>query len=213
MTGTEAYRTGRVEIQDLGSQLILAAVGPEPGGRWLDACAGAGGKSLQLAALLGADGRVEAHDVRPEALAELSRRSLRAGLGRRISQPRTLTGSYDGVLVDAPCSGTGTWRRAPHLKWVTTPADVATCARRQLKLLGHFARFVGPGGRLVYATCSLCRSENEEVLQRFLSSHPAFAPARWAHPFSGQPRGGGLLFWPAAHDGDGFFAASLRRIA
>lgn len=213
VTATEVYRAGRVEVQDLGSQMILEAVGIEPGGRWLDACAGAGGKSLQLAAILGAKGRVEANDIRAEALQELGRRSARAGLAGRIAQPAGLSGLYDGVLVDAPCSGSGTWRRSPHLKWVTTKARVEGCARLQWDLIRRFSAFVRPGGRLVYATCSLCRSENDEIVAKFLAANPHFAPAPWAQTFAGEPRGHGLAFWPAAHDGDGFYAASLRRLA
>jgi 16S rRNA (cytosine967-C5)-methyltransferase len=211
VVATEAYKSGRVEIQDLGSQLILEAVGIDPGGAWLDACAGAGGKSLQLAGLLGPSGRVQAHDTRPAALDELMRRSRRAGLSDRIRVLASPTGPYDGVLVDAPCSGSGTWRRSPHLKWVTRAADVRAFARRQLALLARFAPLVQTGGRLVYSTCSLCRSENEEVVRLFLSGHPEFAPAGWAREFTGERRGSSLLFRPAGHGGDGFFAASLRR--
>ena len=209
ITKTEAYRNGLVEIQDLGSQMILEAAGIEAGGTWLDACAGAGGKSLQLARLLGAGGRVEAHDVRSAALVELERRAARAGLSGRIARQPAPRGPYDGVLVDAPCSGTGTWRRFPHLKWVTRPADIRACARRQAALLDRFAPLVRPGGRLIYATCSLCRAENEAVLSHFLETHPGFIPAPWRRTFRAEPRGPALLFWPDGHDGDGFFAASL----
>jgi 16S rRNA (cytosine967-C5)-methyltransferase len=211
VTATEAYRSGRVEIQDLGSQLLLEAVGVAPGGRWLDACAGAGGKSLQLAGLLGPDGRVDAEDVRPAALAELARRAARAGLAGRISIRGAAGGGYDGVLVDAPCSGSGTWRRSPHLKWVTSPAQIAAGAARQEALLARCAPRVRPGGQLVYATCSLARSENEEVVRRFLAAHPAFAAGPYPRPRGGEPAGDGLRFWPADHDGDGFFVASFRR--
>ena len=211
VTATTAYLQGRVEIQDLGSQLILASVAPEPGGRWLDACAGAGGKSLQLAELLGPAGRVEVDDVRPAALLELERRAARAGLAERISRRPAVPAPYDGVLVDAPCSGSGTWRRAPHLKWTTTPDRVANEARRQQAILEASAPLVRPGGRLVYATCSLCRSENEDNVRRFLAGRPEFQPAPFARAFGGEPRGAGLIFWPATHDGDGFFAAALQK--
>ena len=211
VAATEACKAGLFEVQDLGSQLVLEAVGIDSGGAWLDACAGAGGKSLQLAGLLGPSGRVDAHDIRPAALDELARRARRAGLSDRIRITASPGGSYDGVLVDAPCSGSGTWRRSPHLKWVTRPAGVRACALRQASLLECFADLVRIGGRLVYATCSLCRSENEEVLRQFLSGHPGFEPAGWAREFAGERRDSALLFRPAAHDGDGFFAASLRR--
>ncbi len=195
---TEGYRRGAFEIQDLSSQLVLESVGIGPGGRWLDACAGAGGKSLQLACLLGPAGRVDACDIRPAALAELSRRATRAGMAARIGRPAAPRGPYDGVLLDVPCSGSGTWRRAPHLKWVTDPAGIAAHARRQRELLDRHASLVVAGGRLVYATCSLCRSENEDNVSWFLAGHPEF-------------EGAGLAFLPAAHDGDGFFVASLKR--
>jgi 16S rRNA (cytosine967-C5)-methyltransferase len=211
VTATSAYREGRVEIQDAGSQLILEAAGPEPGGRWLDACAGAGGKSLQLADLLGPAGRVDAHDIRPEALAELERRAARAGWTGRISRPAEPGRDYDGILVDAPCSGSGTWRRSPHLKWTTSAAQLAGWSRRQGELLDRFAPRVRPGGRLIYATCSLAQAEDEAVAEAFLARHPEFSPDPWSRTLGGEARGSGLLFWPAAHDGDGFFAAAFRR--
>jgi 16S rRNA (cytosine967-C5)-methyltransferase len=211
VTSTDAYGNGQVEIQDIGSQLILASVGIEPGGRWLDACAGAGGKSLQLAELLGPKGRIDAHDVRPAALAELELRAARAGLAGRIARQTAPQGPYDGVLLDAPCSGSGTWRRLPHLKWTTSAAQIAGEARRQAEILERFFPLVRPGGRLVYATCSLCRGENEEVASQFLAAHAEFEPAPFAHPTLGEPRGAGLRFWPATHDGDGYFAASFRK--
>lgn len=198
---TRAFLSGQVEIQDVGSQLVLDSVAVEPGGRWLDACAGAGGKTLQLASLLGASGRVTARDTRKSALKELRVRAGRAGLGSRIgigerSEP---PGGFDGVLVDAPCSGSGTWRRAPHLKWVTSQAGVRGAAEVQLGLLRENAAHVRRGGRLVYATCSLCRSENESVVESFLED-AGFEPELAGHP---------LL--PQSHDGDGFFVASFRR--
>ena len=199
---TEAYASGRVEIQDIGSQLILASVGVVPGGRWLDACAGSGGKTLQLAALLGPAGRVAARDIRSAALEELQLRAARAGVAGRIqvgpgADPR---GGYDGVLLDAPCSGSGTWRRAPHLKWVTSAGDVRRASELQRRLLDESAPRVRPGGLLVYATCSLCASENEAVAAAFLGGNPAYAA---------QAPGRTLL--PQSHNGDGFFCAPFRR--
>ena len=211
VTQSAAYTGGSVEIQDLGSQLVLESVGPAPGGRWLDACAGAGGKSLQLARLLGAAGRVEAHDIRPAALAELHRRAARAGIRNVHTTARPSLGDYDGVLVDAPCSGSGTWRRAPHLKWATTPRLIAERAELQQTLLARFAGGVRPGGLLVYATCSLCRQENTAVVSAFLASHADFAPAPFARTFEFEPGPAGLTILPARHDTDGFFVGALRR--
>ena len=202
VSSTEAYRRGRVEIQDIGSQLVLESVGVEAGGRWLDACAGAGGKTLQLAVLLGKDGSVEAHDIRSSVLEQLDLRARRAGLAGRITVVARPDDGYDGVLVDAPCSGSGTWRRSPHLKWVTTRAAVLQAARRQSGLLAENAARVRPGGMLVYATCSLCRSENEGVVDAFSKVNREFDIAA-----------PGLRLWPAAHNGDGFYVAALRRLS
>jgi 16S rRNA (cytosine967-C5)-methyltransferase len=154
---------------------------------------------------------VDVHDVRPEALAELDRRAERAGCARQIRRLPLAPGAYDGVLIDAPCSGSGTWRRAPHLKGTTKPADLRHHRLRQEALLGQFAPRVRPGGRLVYATCSLCRSENEGPVESFLAGHPDFAAEAPRRPASSRPAGPGIQFWPAGHDGDGFFAAILRR--
>jgi 16S rRNA (cytosine967-C5)-methyltransferase len=211
VTKTDAYRIGLFEIQDLGSQFVLESLGLPPGGRWLDACAGAGGKTLQLSRLLGPAATVEAHDIRPAALAELRARAARAGATNIsvISQPSV--GDYDGVLVDAPCSGSGTWRRAPHLKWMTTPALVVRRAELQHNILAQFAGCVRPGGRLIYATCSLSTAENEAVAAQFLAGRPDFAPLPPARTFGFTPCEHGLTIFPARHDTDGFFVAVFRR--
>lgn len=211
LTQTEAYRSGQFEIQDLGSQMILESVGVEAGGRWLDACAGAGGKTLQLANLLGPSGHIDAHDIRPGALAELGLRAKRAGLRSITTLRATPETLYDGVLVDAPCSGSGTWRRAPHLKWTTLPAQIESAARQQLELLALFSARVRAGGRLIYATCSLCQRENEDVIAAFLQAHPDFSPVPFHQTFRSSPAPSSLTFLPAQHDTDGFFVASLRR--
>ena len=211
VTQSHAWRAGRIEVQDLGSQLVLATVGIKPGERWLDACAGAGGKSLQLARLLGPEGRVDAHDIRPAALEELALRARRAQMTTIRIVSQAAPGKYAGVLVDAPCSGSGTWRRSPHLKWTTRPAAVAEHAALQLKLLRQFSAAVRPGGTLVYATCSLSHVENEDVVAAFLTQQPDFAPAPFARTFDLTPRGAGLLVLPSRHDTDGFYVALLQR--
>ncbi len=212
VTKSDAWTQGRFEVQDLGSQLILASAGIAPAGKWLDACAGAGGKSLQLAALVGPHGHVDAHDIRAAALRELEIRAARAG-ARNLSVLPALpaTAAYDGVLVDAPCSGTGTWRRSPHLKWTTSAGDITHAAEKQLVLLTQFSALVRPGGRLVYATCSLSRLENEDVVAAFLAAHPDFTAEPPARAFNATPRSIGLAILPAAHNTDGFYVASLRR--
>ncbi|MBI5768251.1 MAG: RsmB/NOP family class I SAM-dependent RNA methyltransferase [Verrucomicrobia bacterium] len=196
---TESFARGLIEVQDLGSQLVLAHAAIEPGGVWLDGCAGAGGKTLQLSQLAA---RVDAHDIRPAALEELSARAARAGATNIRILPTPPADSYDGVLVDAPCTGSGTWRRAPHLKWTTTPEIVAEHATRQLKILTRLSARVRPGGRLIYATCSLSRHENEAVVAAFVGEHGDFCPDP-THP----PR----TILPSHHDTDGFFVAALRR--
>ncbi len=233
VTKSDSWTHGLFEVQDLGSQLILESVGLASGGHWLDACAGAGGKTLQLAALLGPAGRVDAHDIRSVALRELAIRATRAHLtvshpsidksslpqgGGSPSASVTLldglpptTARYDGVLVDAPCSGSGTWRRAPHLKWTTGAGQVTQAAEKQLALLGQFSAFVRPDGRLVYATCSLSRFENEEVVTAFLAAHADFTAEPPARPFAATPRSVGLAILPAQHNTDGFYVAVLRR--
>lgn len=231
VTTSEAWRNGLDEVQDLGSQMILESIGVERGGRWLDACTGAGGKTLQLARLLGPGGAIDAHDVRASALDELRTRTRRASHvchliddkgDRTAAQRKTairivradssrLQGNYDGVLVDAPCSGSGTWRRAPHLKWVTTDEAIVRAAATQRTLLAQYSSRVKPGGRLVYATCSLSARENEDVVNTFLTAHPEFRPEPFVRNFGAMQRSVGLLILPAQHDTDGFFVASLRR--
>jgi len=212
LTATTAYREGRFEIQDLGSQFVLASAPVARGERWLDACAGAGGKSLQLAHLLGSAGRVDAFDPRAEALDELRQRARRGGYANihLLAQPPS-AGDYDGVLVDAPCSGSGTWRRAPHLKWCTSPADITAHARRQLELLDRFSRLVRSGGLLVYATCSLSHQENQDVVAAFLATHPGFTTTPSVRTFDYPVAVPGLTIMPARHNTDGFYVAVLRR--
>jgi 16S rRNA (cytosine967-C5)-methyltransferase len=213
LTKTDAYERGEFEVQDLGSQLLLEAVGPAPGSRWLDACAGAGGKTLQLARLVGPTGHVDAIDPRTNALAELKLRANRAHLSQITvrQHPPAPDAFYDGVLVDAPCSGTGTWRRFPQLKWSTTEADITAAAQKQREILTRYASHVRPGGLLVYATCSLSHFENDDVITAFLAAHPEFAPAPFAHTFGASPSKGGLTFLPSLHNTDGYFVATLRR--
>ncbi len=235
ITRLEAYQRGQLEVQDIGSQLILASQEIPVGGRWLDACAGAGGKTLQLSWLLGSTGHIDATDIRLHALENLMHRAWRAGLRtsglrpvkppapkggggplpaptpapdtaeiRVVREPRDL---FDGILLDAPCSGSGTWRRSPQLKWSTTPDSLRAAAAVQASLLEKHAPFVRPGGLLVYATCSLCRTENEDQVTQFLATHPEFSvvPPRLA------AAGPGLRILPQHHDGDAFYVCALRK--
>jgi 16S rRNA (cytosine967-C5)-methyltransferase len=211
VTKTFSWEKGWLEVQDLGSQLLLESAAISGGGRWLDACAGAGGKTLQLSALIGEHGRVDAHDVRPQALQQLTIRATRAGVKNFTVLELPPKQPYDGVLVDAPCTGSGTWRRSPHLKWTTSAANVTQAAEKQLALLSQFGEFVRPGGQLIYATCSLSRMENEDVVETFLAAKPQFEPVAPARDFGATPRSVGLGILPATHNTDGFYVATLRR--
>ena len=223
LTATDGYQAGIFEVQDLGSQTLLAVVAPEPGGKWLDACAGAGGKSLQLAALLGPNGRVTACDVRETALRELRRRARRARLENRIttvtcdwtsSAPGAGGELFDGVLVDAPCTGSGTWRRQPHLRWLLTPEAVAAAAQQQMQILHAAAKRLRPGGVLVYATCSLADAENGGVVDAFLQSAPFEpVPLPRASALGLSAPDGRLTLSPELLNSDGFFVAAMRRTA
>jgi 16S rRNA (cytosine967-C5)-methyltransferase len=213
VTRSALHESGAFEVQDLGSQLILALASPAPGTRWFDACAGAGGKTLQLARLLGPAGHVDATDIRPSALAELRARAVRAGLRNiaTLSAPPAADRLYDGVLVDAPCSGSGTWRRSPHLRWQTTAADLRRHHERQLAILIANAAHVRPGGLLVYATCSLARTENEGTVTAFLAAHPDFRVVPPADALGCAVGEFGAAILPLVHDTDGFFVSRLAR--
>ncbi len=209
VANTDAYRRGFVEIQDLGSQMVLAHAPIAPDERWLDACAGAGGKTLQLARLV-SSGHVDATDIRPEILEELRDRAKRARLTnvRITNKPAD---AYDGVLVDAPCSGSGTWRRQPHLKWCMDPYDIVAFAGLQLAILSANAPRVKSGGLLIYATCSLSHYENRDVTAAFLKSHPEFKAEPPAKNYGGEFDGLGTTLLPGTRNTDGFYVALLRR--
>ena len=210
VASSDAYRRGFVEIQDLGSQMVLAHAPITPNGRWLDACAGAGGKTLQLARLLGESGQVDATDIRPEILEELRERAKRARLAN-VRITNIPTDAYDGVLVDAPCSGSGTWRRQPHLKWYVQPGTIAAFAQTQLEILTTNAPHVMSGGLLIYATCSLSHHENRDVVAAFLKSHPEFKAESPTKNHGGQFDGLGTTLLPGTHNTDGFYVTLLRR--
>ncbi len=214
VTQSAAFREGRCEVQDAGSQALLHCLPDLPTGRWLDACAGAGGKALQLADLLrqrSSDSKVLAHDIRPAALRQLTIRQRRAGL-TNITITREPKGTFEGVLVDAPCSGSGTWRRSPHLKATTRLEDLRRHHDQQLHLLTQFAATVTAGGTLIYATCSLCRLENEDVVDAFLSAQSHFRPLSLRNPVSHEAVvDGKLTLLPSQLDSDGYFVAAFRR--
>lgn len=218
LPGLAAYGDGRLDVQDLASQAIVAVCGAAPGEHWLDACAGAGGKTLGLAAAVAPGGRVVAADVRASALEALRERARRAGVGG--IQARLMDGAtrpaqesdFAGVLVDAPCSGSGAWRRSPWARWQLDASALPRFAERQLALLNACAHQVRSGGHLVYATCSLFRAENRAVVDRFLTRTPSFALAPFPHPITGAPTDGQTMFWPWDGDHDAMYVARLRRL-
>lgn len=219
-------RDGGLEVQEEGSQLISLLLGPQPGETVVDLCAGSGGKSLHLAALMGGKGRIVAADNDPRRLERLKPRAWRAGAGmihllsirhERDRRLASFVNKADRVLVDAPCSGTGTLRRNPEIKWRLTPAQVESLHQRQCALLAAGAVLVKPGGWLVYATCSLLARENQAVVARFLQESPGFRPVPAAgaltHRGVSPPPGVGdhLTLLPHLAGTDGFFAALLQR--
>jgi 16S rRNA (cytosine967-C5)-methyltransferase len=214
-----AYRNGAVEVQDLGSQAIGAVCAAAPGEQWWDACAGGGGKSLLLAGRTGPDGSVTASDVREPLLGEILRRARRGGLlNIRVrpwdgQSPCGPGDRFDGVLVDAPCTGSGTWRRNPADRWIRRGESVAAMAALQRQILRAAATGVKPYGRLVYATCSFLQSENERIVEGFLASDGAFQPERFAHPLTGEPCLGMACIRPWDGDCDAMFVARLNKKA
>ncbi|MEK9722790.1 MAG: RsmB/NOP family class I SAM-dependent RNA methyltransferase [Rhodospirillaceae bacterium] len=228
--GTEAFQQGLVEVQDEGSQLLAFLVGARPGMTVVDYCAGAGGKTLALAADMAVDGQVVgrlfACDVSANRMERMQGRIRRAGafgVKRRTiaasddNWVAENAGRADRVLVDVPCTGTGTWRRDVHAKWRFQPTDLAELQDRQRRILAAATSLVKPGGRLIYATCSLLQEENEQQLAWFLAEYPRFQPlsidAVWAETVGGAPPPPGpcLRLSPASTGTDGFFCAVLER--
>ncbi|GBQ83120.1 tRNA/rRNA cytosine-C5-methylase Nol1/Nop2/Sun [Gluconacetobacter johannae DSM 13595] len=224
VTATAAFKAGLVEIQDEGSQVVVAAADARPGMRVLDYCAGAAGKTLGMAMTMQNRGHIVACDVSEARLDGAVRRLRRAGVhnaerhllvpGDRWAKRRA--GSFDRVLVDAPCTGTGTWRRNPDARLRLTEQDLAELTVKQAEILDTAATLVRPGGRLVYATCSILREENQDRIETFLRASPHF---RRAEPDAqcGLPAGlaqqGMIALSPLRDRTDGFFAAILERAA
>jgi 16S rRNA (cytosine967-C5)-methyltransferase len=227
----QLYKDGAIEIQDEGSQLVALIADARPGQEVVDFCAGAGGKTLALAAAMGGKGRVIASDVLANRLRRARERFRRAGAHNVQTRPLTgetdpwvkrHKGRFDRVLVDAPCSGTGTWRRNPDMRWRSLGPGLGDLLPLQARLIDSAARLVKPGGRLIYATCSLLMSENEDHAARFLETHTDFAlkPAADIWRESVWPEGGPaapsspfLRLTPGRDDTDGFFAAVFERVS
>jgi 16S rRNA (cytosine967-C5)-methyltransferase len=221
------FLDGAVEVQDEGSQILGMLVEPRRSDMVVDFCAGAGGKTLQLGAIMNSQGRLYAFDVSEKRLANLAPRLKRSGLsnvhpqrltGENDAKVKRLRGKIDRVLVDAPCTGLGTLRRNPDLKGRQTAEGIAELNAKQSAILDAAAALVKPGGRLVYGTCSLLVEENEDIVERFLAAHPQFSIvpvsevlARQHLAIPGCERY--LALRPHVHDTDGFFAAVMQRAA
>ncbi len=223
VTSGQAFQTGLVEIQDEGSQLVAALLAPEPDHRVVDWCAGAGGKTLAIAAAMANRGHITACDVSAPRLAAATQRLRRAGafnVERHLVTPgdkwlKRHAGTAHRVLVDAPCTGTGTWRRNPDARTRLTEQTLTELTAKQADILHDAARLVRTGGRLVYATCSLLPAENEAQIDHFLQTHPDFAvlplAAAWPWPTEPPCPGPYLRLTPLHHETDGFFAAVLEK--
>jgi 16S rRNA (cytosine967-C5)-methyltransferase len=234
IASTEPFLKGQVEIQDLGSQLAAEFAGARPGMQVLDLCAGGGGKTLALAAAMQNHGQIFAHDSDRRRLAPIHDRLTRAGVRNvQVRTPRPnsdvlddLENRMDLVLVDAPCTGTGTWRRNPDAKWRIRPGSLAERNKDQALVLETAARYVKPGGRLAYITCSVLEEENTDQIDAFLAAHPSFSvvsPQAVVEAYEQESMNilgpavrlmsNGLLMTPLTSGTDGFFVSVLTRSA
>jgi len=218
------FKQGAIEVQDEGSQLLAHLLGARRGEMVVDFCAGAGGKTLAIGAMMRNTGRLYAFDISDKRLAKLKPRLARSGLynvhpvllaHENDAKVKRLAGKVDRVLVDAPCSGFGTLRRNPDIKWRQQPDDVTELCERQSSILNSAARLPKVGGRLVYATCSLLMEENQAIIERFLSQQANYRLIP-AHEILLEQKialdtGDYLQLLPHRHGTDGFFAAVLER--
>jgi len=207
-----------LEIQDLASQQVARICAPQSGESWWDACCGAGGKSLHLLDESGRNLDLTCTDRREEALKEIGRRGRRHGLARTrryvldlLKEPELPNIAFDGILLDAPCSGQGTWSRNPDAPWRTSQKEIRQYARRQLRMLENVAPALKSGGHLIYAVCSLNRTETTEIIRAFLAASPSFALTPLPHPLTGEPTDGQVILLPSQSQGDGMFVARLRK--
>ena len=220
---SESYTSGAFEVQDIASQAVGWLCDPQPRDTWWDTCAGEGGKTLHLADLLQGKGQVFASDRADWRLARLKQRAIRAGVQNYQAaewdggEKLPFLGPFDGVLVDAPCSGIGTWQRNPHARWTLGLKDVQELALVQRKLLTNAAPAVKPGGKLIYAVCTLTRSEGEAVAQFFNETQPGFEPMPLAQlaldeqsKLLAKPASTRMI-WPQEFGGNGMFVAAWRK--
>ena len=203
---TAAFKEGLFEVQDGGSQLIAPLLDLRPGMRVCDACAGAGGKTLHISNLMQNKGRIVALDIYDQKLRELHSRSVRNGLANietRLIEAKTikrLSASFDRLLLDVPCSGTGVIRRNPDAKWKLSPAFTSELEKLQQKILNDYSKMLKSGGKMVYATCSILPRENEQQIKKFLESNTQFKLQQELH------------ILPQKFDTDGFYAAVLQKL-
>lgn len=214
----DAFKTGRIEIQDEGSQVVCALAGARPGMTVVDYCAGGGGKTLGLAAVMQGQGRLIASDVVQRRIDNIRPRLARAGveaelrvIGQNGGGMEDLNGQADLVFVDAPCSGSGTWRRRPEDAWRLTPEEVERLHALQVRILGQAAKLVKPGGRMVFVTCSMLSRENEASVDAFEAAHPEFSPVPVTPPWGADATR--LRLSPATTNTDGFFFVLYERTA
>lgn len=202
LTGTKAWQDGLIEIQDEGAQLLSLDIGVKPGNSVFDFCAGAGGKSLIFAQMMNNKGLIWAYDITAKKLFELVKRAKRAHIDIIEIQPQLPppTKQFDYVVVDAPCSSCGTWRRSPNMRWHLTAKQLAHIAKSQAEILNRAEAYVRDGGRLAYITCSLTTDENEAQVEQFLKTHPNYKVVK-------QKR-----YSPARTGTDGFFLCLLEKI-
>ncbi len=214
---TPEFKRGLFEIQDLSSQLVGHLCAAQPGETWWDACAGEGGKTLHLSSLMDNQGLIWATDRAEWRLKHLKTRAARAQVFNcrikpwpRIEHLPTRT-KFDGILLDAPCSGLGTWGRNPHARWTVSPKDIEELAVLQGRLLAGVAEALKPGGRLVYSVCTLSPLETTGVAEAFTAAHPEFVPAVPEKPPLGQIENNLLWLWPHDVRANGMFVAAWRR--
>lgn len=203
---TDAFQNGLFEVQDANSQKVALLVNPQPGERVIDACAGAGGKSLHLAALMKNKGKLISLDIYASKLDELQRRARRAGVNIIETRPiestkviKRLHESADAVLLDVPCSGLGVLKRNPDSKWKLSPEKIAELRKTQAEILSAYSKMVKPGGRLIYSTCSVLPSENQNQVEKFIKENPSWEKVSDS------------TLWPQTTGFDGFYMCELKR--
>lgn len=212
------FHSGEFELQDISSQAVMIAADPKPGQTWWDACAGEGGKTMHMSDLMQNKGLIWASDRADWRLKKLKQRAARA----KVFNYRTAAWNggdklptktkFDGILVDAPCSGIGTWQRNPHARWTTTLEDVLELAQVQFNLLKNASTLAKPGGRLIFSVCTLAKAETTDVAEKFTAAFPDFRPLPLKNPFRpANPPQSQLWFWPQDTGGNGMFVAAWER--